>query len=175
MTLFLSGCSLFFGNIKPIEEKANDYGVLDLSKVSSDWVKLDPKSNSEAKDSTGIPESGVSDVAFQSKKTASIISVNSACKVYQTHEKVDLAALTRELLLGISSITAKEERKLTIDHFPALETTVQGKINEENMMLRTVVLHRVNCTYDLMYVARPEKFNVKVEDFSRFVSSLKLK
>jgi hypothetical protein len=43
------------------------------------------------------------------------------------------------------------------------------------MMLRTFVLRRGDCVYDLMYVARPDRFAENEQDFSRFADSLKLK
>src|SRR4051794_2027464 len=72
-----SGCSLFFGNVKPTEERSTQYGVMDLSKGKSDWIKLDPKSSSDPADNEGLketdaPTTGISDIAYQSKTTASI-------------------------------------------------------------------------------------------------------
>jgi hypothetical protein len=43
------------------------------------------------------------------------------------------------------------------------------------MKLRTVVLRRGSCVYDLMYVARPEHFKDNEPDFAHFIASLKLK
>src|SRR5690242_15131208 len=82
LLLFQSGCSLFFGNIKPVEEKSTSYGILDLSVNSAEWVRVE--SNQEATES---PQSGISDMAFQSKRTASIISISSACKSYENDRK----------------------------------------------------------------------------------------
>src|SRR4051794_35973237 len=77
--LLQGGCSLFIGNVKPIEEKSDKYGILDLSKINSAWVRLDPKMPQS--------ESGISDVVFQLHGTGSIISLNSACKSYNTAEQ----------------------------------------------------------------------------------------
>ncbi len=170
LSLFLSGCSLFFGNIRPVEEKSTAYGIEDLSRSSTEWTRMD-----SSKESPEAPQSGIADSAFQSKKTASIISINSACKSYENNRKESLVALTRELLLGISEITTFEEKNLFLDKNPALQTTVQGNINQEKMMLQTVVVQKGKCIYDLMYVSRPEKFILNQSDFSRFVSSLRLK
>jgi len=123
----------------------------------------------------GAPTSGIADVSFQSKKTASIISINSACKTYDNERKESLSALTHELLLGISEINYFKEKNFPLDGNNALQTTIKGKINNEDMQLRTVVVQRFNCVYDLMYISRPEKFGIDEEDFSHFVSSLKLK
>jgi len=171
-----SACSLFFGNIKPIEEKSTAYGIQDLSVTNSDWVRLDSKSHSESSDTKDHPQSGVSDMAFQSIKTASIISINSACRATNASEsRQGLKELTRELLLGISEITMREETPLTLQNTPALRTTIKGRINDEEMMLQTVVLQRAKCVYDLMYVTRPDRFEANERDFSSFVASLRLK
>ncbi len=169
-----TNCSLLIGNIKPVEEKSKSYGVLNLSKENSDWIKLSSKTTMDLMSETESPESGISDVAYQSKKNASIISMNSACKSYPQKNK-DLKELARELLLGISDITPIEERNIIVAHVPALETTLKGKIDHEEMAFKTVVLNRVNCVYDLMYIARPDRFKDHLDDFSRFVSSLRLK
>lgn len=172
------GCSLFFGNVKPVEEKSDSYGIQDLSKVNSDWIRLDPAatpSNHSTVDAPP-PESGISDVVFQSKKSASIISLNSACNRYKkVPQAPDLKALTRELFLGLSDTHHQEQVPLQIQNTPALQTTIEGKLNGEAMKLRTVVLQRSHCVYDLMYIARPDRFSENEATFSQFVSSLRLR
>jgi hypothetical protein len=178
IALTQSGCSLFFGNVKPVEEKSDSYGILDLSKVNSDWTRLDPKGTTPHDQTPDAPppESGISDVVFQSKKSASIISLNSACNRYKkVPQNPDLKALTRELFLGLSEMHDLEQANLIIQETPALQTTIQGKLNGESMKLRTVVLQRSHCVYDLMYIARPERFLENEDDFSHFVSSLRLR
>jgi hypothetical protein len=175
----LNGCTLFFGNIKSVDEKSVSYGIMDLSQTKDDWIKLDPKTTANSPDnlSNNVNESGVTDAAYQSKTTDSVISINSACKSYvdPTSEST-LASLTQELLLGISNISLREEKNLTLrKDIPALETTIRGTIKKEKMMLRTVVIQRNNCVYDLMYISRAEKFEKNEADFSQFVSSLSLK
>jgi hypothetical protein len=171
-----TGCSLFFGNVKPSDHKSTDYGILDLSKVNPDWVKLDPTKSLDEAELPEVPESGVSDIAFQSKKTASIISINSACKSTTNSATIrDLKELTRELLLGISEVRDRVEKTFTLGDTPALQTTLKGKMENEEMMLETVVLKRNKCIYDLMCVTRPERFKLNEAEFSDFVSSLRLK
>ena len=92
LLLSQTGCSVFFGNVKPIAQKSTSYEVLDLSTNNPEWEKISKK---EA-------EPGISDLAFQSKKTKSIISLNSTCKTIpeESEKKKNLRELTRELLLG---------------------------------------------------------------------------
>lgn len=164
--LFTTGCGVLVGNVKPVDEKASDYSITDLSVGNSDWKKLPSASEPDQTD--------VSDVSFQSEKTASIISINSACR-HAASEHHGLREYTQPLLDGISDITLRTEKSLTVSKTPALQTTVRGKLSGEPMMLDIVVLKRGGCVYDLMYVARPSAFETQRPDFSRFVESLSLK
>ncbi|MGZ6334219.1 MAG: hypothetical protein ACXWP5_16470, partial [Bdellovibrionota bacterium] len=120
----------------------------------------------------------VSDVAFQSKKTASIISLNTACRgVLEDYEK-DLHHLTDLLLLGFTDVEHRQERQVQIQGAPGLETTVEGKFVRpvgEVRKLRIVVAERNNCIYDLVYVATPARFATNEPDFTQFVASLRLR
>jgi hypothetical protein len=174
-----SGCStvgVLMGNEKPIDQKSDSYGVLDLSKADADWSKLDPKTVGDERPNGGDTiSSEISDVAYQSKSTAAIISLNSACQAGKEYENKDLKSLTDTLLLGASDVTLRDEQGVTIQDNPALQTTVEGKMNGEHVKLRTVVLRRQDCVYDLVYIARPEAFPRREQDFSHFVASLRLK
>ena len=173
-SLFLCGCSLFIGNIKPAEEKAQDYGANDLSQTNPDWIKLEKLTS--MRNSDGLPKTESYDAAYQSKKTSSIISINSACKTVGNYkEETTLLKLSQQLLLGMSDIVFRNEEEKSIDGFPALQTTVQGNLGTERMMIRTLVFIRNNCVFDLMYIARPEKFQENEKDFSSFISSLRLR
>ena len=171
-----SGCGVLVGNIKQVDEKSQSYGIADLSKMNPDWTKLDPKSFGEInpQQDADTTSTEVSDVAFQSKNSASIISLNSACRTGKTYEDKDLRTLTN-VLLGASDVTLRDEKNLDISGAAGLQTTILGRINGEHVMLRTVVFKRQTCVYDLVYVARPQTFQAHEEDFSHFVASLRLK
>jgi hypothetical protein len=182
LALVSSACSVVVGNVKPLEEKSTEYGVMDLSKSNSDWLKLDPKktaAQSESIKEQDVSPTEVSDVAFQSKSTASIISLDSACRnldsTTNTSVNRDLRTLTDLLLLGITDVTLRTERGMEVQKTPALETTIQGKLNGEPMQIRTVVLKRQSCVYDLVYMARPQFFERHLDDFLHFVASLRLR
>jgi hypothetical protein len=158
-TLALSGCGVLVGNVRPVDEKSQTYGVADLSKANADWMKLDAKMlGAEKNEDAATTSTEISDVAFQSKGTASIISMNSACRKGNEYENKGLRSLTEVLLLGASDVTQRDEENLTIQENPALQTTLEGKINGERVKIRTVVLKRGTCVYDLVYVARPDNF-----------------
>lgn len=172
ITLLLTqtACGLLIGNIKPVDEKSDAYGVADLSKETPGWTKLD----AAVRDSEDT-SSDISDVAYQSQKTSSIISLNSACRPNTEKNPKTLKEFTNLLLLGISDVSLREEKDLTLQDSPALQTTIRGKLNGEEMMLQTVVLRRRSCVYDLMYVARPEYFAENEPTFAHFIASLRVK
>ncbi len=179
-----TGCGLLLGKVKPVDEKSDYYGVMDLSKEKpAEWSKLDPAQIANGaerdKDTTS---SEVSDAVYQNKKTASTISINSACRPPGYVEKQDLRSVTNLLFLGLSDVTLRTERELPIQLNPALETTIRGKLaiapgsrSKEEVMLRTVVLKKEGCVYDLVYLAPPQFFEANLNDFTQFVASLRLK
>ena len=165
MTSFCA-CGVLIGNVKPVAEKSNDYGVLDLSKENKDWERLDSRENAEAE---------ITDISYQSHRTASSVTLNSACRESLKARSQPLNNYTKSLLLGITDIDQKEEQEITVNGVPALQTTVQGKMNNEPIKLRAVVIKKDDCLFDLIYVARPQHFPEQENDFTRFVQSLRLK
>lgn len=166
---FQSSCGLLIGNIKPVEEKSGNYRVMDLSQKNSDWVRL------KRSTSSGSDQTDYEDIAYQSKKSASIISLNSACRSTIEAENKGLEEYTHLLLLGITEPTQKEEKNLTLHGLPALQTTVEAVLNKKRVKIRTLVLQKKDCVYDLMYIARPDRFSENETTFIQFVDSLKLK
>lgn len=170
-SFLFTGCGVLIGNVRPVTEKSERYTIHSLAQENSQWVELKSEEN-ESKESE---ESDQYDLAFQSKKTASVISINSACRVRLAHEKKDLRKFTDLLILGFNKIEQRDEREIQIDQeIPALETTIKGELNQNEMMMRAVVLKKEQCIYDLMYIARPGNFKQEEKDFSNFVTSLKL-
>lgn len=175
------GCSsLIFGNIKPFEEKSQRYSIMDISKDNPSWIKL---SSAEKKAEHGQSHDTLgedsSDMSFVSKETGSTISLNSACKNYSASDKKPtLRKLTDELLVGTltgQSPSSREENIMLVQNISSLQTITQGVLNGRDFVIETVVLQVGNCIYDLIFVARAEKFKRDEKYFSRFVSSLRFK
>ena len=176
LLILASGCGILVGNVRPVNEKSETYGVADLSQENKDWQKLDSASKGVDPTDPNVTSTEVADVAYQSKKTASIISINSACRPAQASAQNDnLHNDTNLLFLGFGEVTLREEKPMTLQNLPALQTTVQGKLNGEPMKVRTIVMRRSSCLYDLMYVATPVHFAENEAEFSHFIASLKLK
>lgn len=165
------------GNVKPIEERSQNYGVMDLSTQNPQWSRLSPEeSGADPTNPKELHSTEISDVAFQAKESSSIISLNSACRPPQGRpEEKNLKELTGLLFMGISDLTLLSEREILVQNHPALESTIQGSLQGEKMMLRTVVLRHGECTYDLIYMSKPRFFQQNETDFAHFVDSLRLK
>ena len=174
MLPLISGCSILIGNVKPVEEKSENYRVADLSRMNPDWTRLSGPATSEPESAAASNDSSA-DLAYQSKQTSSIISLNSSCRPGKGDQSETLQEFSRLLFLGITEVSQKDERNAEVDHAPALQTTLEGKLNGESTKLRTVVVRKSGCVYDLMYIARPDRFPEREEDFTHFVSSLKLR
>ncbi len=197
-----SGCGLLFGNIKPVSEKSHEYEVADLHKLNADWTQLPPAEEKQAaklEDASSVTASAdtsgaesdtldVSDISYQSEKTASIISLTSTCRPQiksqaaapgeaEAAEKNTqrLEEYMRQLLLGFSDIDKKDEKKVTVSGRPGLESTIEGTMSGRPMKIRAVVLPRRECIYDLMFIARPEHFASQQDTFSKFLDSFRLK
>jgi len=157
-----AGCSVFFGNIKPVEEKSKNYTVIDLTKLNSDWKHIE----------------STADFTYQSANSLSTISINSACKNFDSQVKTDLKALSNLLYLGIwgtSKVDSKQEETIILDSTPALQTTTQGKLDLlDTFTIRTIVVERNYCTYDFILIARSQYFQSQLKDFNKFIQSWKV-
>jgi hypothetical protein len=178
MLLTFSACSTLVGSVKPVDEKSTAYGVANLAKDNPDvWVRLGdaelrPKDAQIGSDKAFSSE--ITDVAYQSKRTSAIISLNSSCR--DGRETIpDVAPYLRELLLGMTDVSERTENSREIAGADARESTVAGNMAGQATKIRALVLAKSGCIYDLMYISRPGLFPVHENDFNRFVSSLRLR
>lgn len=172
------GCSVIIGNVKPIQEKSKKYTILDLSINHPDWIQTEsqPWNSQRKQPPSQTQETDTADVTFRSQVTDSVISMISACKSEgnSPSQTLTLSELTHELLLGISKISFREEEQTRIEGLQSLQTTIQGQLNQKEVMLRAVVIKDSYCIYDLIYIAQPKHFFKEEPIFSRFVSSFHL-
>jgi hypothetical protein len=188
LALAQTGCGLLIGKVKPVDEKSDFYGVMDLAKEKpQEWTRLDPSQvdgGGEPDKEHNSASSEISDAVYQSRKTASTISINSACRPPSPNgdDKQDLRSVTNLLFLGLSDITLRSERGIDVQGSTGLETTVRGKLSvsprsgsKEEVTLRTVVVKKNGCVYDLVYLAPPSHFQTNLNDFTQFVASLRLR
>jgi hypothetical protein len=165
-----SGCSVLIGNVKPVGEKSESYQVLRLDQSDPNWLSVDTNSSQE-KDDKEVLES--SDLAYQSQRSSSIISLNSSCRRSLEHSPRSLRQFTDALLLGIREIELRQERELKLDGSPALETTLQGTLGQRTSRIRTIVVKKGMCVYDFMLIARIDRFGQDLPTFEKFTNSFK--
>ena len=156
--LSLTGCGLLLGNMRPIEEKSTHYRIQSLS---GEWALL-----TSITDNPGDQ----ADLSFQSKTTGSIISINSACR--PGFESRPLEHFSTQILLGISEIAERKNQPHPQQGLEGLETTLMGQLGKKPVKIQTIVLRKGHCIYDLMYVAKPETFDLEHPVFTQFSNSL---
>jgi len=168
ISLLTQGCSTIIGTTKPVSDKSHDYQFLDLSEGNTNWSKIEQPIDDEA------TEKGISDIAFKSKKTESIIALNSACRPINELNETNLESFSDQLFLGVSEIKNKTTKHIAVSSTPALETTLEGTMNSKSIKLRTIVLQKQTCIYDIMYLSYPHFFQLEEKEFNRFVSAIRL-
>jgi hypothetical protein len=164
----LSSCSLFFGNIRSVEEKSKQYSIQDPNLSHSHWKKVESTQDSE------LPEGARADISFESIKTSAVISLTSACKS-QSSEVKSLTEQTHTLLLGVSDLKLELVRQTQVDRAQALWSSVSGKMSQSPVQLEIVAFQRGSCTYDLVLAGSPTLSVDEQEDFSQFVSTFHFK
>ena len=92
--VFLNGCSVLVGQVKPVEEKAPAPKMIPVEQLSPSWKPLELHSATSGDHPDDIPDS-----AWQSTKSAAVISLNSACRQYHD-EDMELKEFTSNLLLN---------------------------------------------------------------------------
>ncbi len=165
-----TGCTTLVGNVRPVEEKSDNYRVMNLASANPDWKRLEMIPTEEDSSASDAP-----DVAYQSTFTGSTISMNSACRSTTATSGETLERLMRVLLLGVNDVSARNDRTLDLDGTPALERVVMGQLAGQPVKIQAIVTRKGECIYDLMYIARPDRFEERQADFARFFSSLRLK
>ncbi len=172
--LLSQGCSTvgyLVGNADPVSHKARLYQVKPMTEMGPQWKKIDPIETSDRK-TEDVPQNEISDLVYQSQKTASLVSLNSSCRGGAHWEGKTLQDLTNLLLIGIHELGERQESTLQIDKEPALKTQLTGVVEGRKRKIETIVILRDQCVYDLMYFSSEKNFAVDLNDFEQFVASL---
>jgi hypothetical protein len=155
-----AGCGLLFGGEQKVDTKSRDYQITRLDREGG-WRVLQDI----------VPESGDrSDVAFENEKSGAIISLNSVCGPYAER---NLDAGVRNLLIGLTGGGKAEIKPTQVDGIEAREATVNAKTEDKGsaaeVKVHAFVLHKGGCSFDLMHIARPSRFQETEDTFERFV------
>ena len=166
----LTGCSLshlLVGDISPVDQKSDKILVVPVETLDHNWKRI----NSETPETvTETP-----DRAWQSTKTAAIISLNSACRKNNSDHDQNLKEITTDMLNQWEITGTKTEREITISGFAALETTAEGMFFSKKRKFQTIVVKTSTCVYDLIYLSSPKSFTQDLGLFQKFHDKLILK
>ena len=168
-----SGCSvskLLVGQVSPVDEKST-IQVTALETIDPNWKRIQV--------SDDLSPNDMPDRAWQSSKTASVISLNSACRQSnddaQHYSEMNMKDITADLLSQWRELEHKTERDFNVSGFPAFETTAEGFYYNSKRKLQTVVVKTPTCVYDLMLLSPPKSFTQDLAVFQKFRDKLILK
>lgn len=166
---FLSACGLIFGGAQKIDQKNSDYQIYRLDK-DSNWLKIKTGESSKIETealSASEQEPELSDYAYENKLTKVIISLNSVCR---PQKNFTLQALSNNLIMGLPNPKQLEQKYTIVDGADALQTTVETQPeNQDPVKIQTVVTKKSSCTFDFMYIAKPQYYETHLADFEKFI------
>lgn len=168
-----SGCSvskLLVGQVSPVDEKSNSIQITALETLDPSWKRVEITDDLSPND--------MPDRAWQSTKTASVVSLNSACRQGsddQNYNDMGLKEITKDMLSQWRDLDPKSERDFKLSGFPALETTAEGFYFNSKRKIQTVVVKTPTCVYDLIFLAQPKNFAQDLAVFQKFRDKLILK
>lgn len=173
----ITGCSvskLLVGQVSEVDEKSNSIQITPLESIDAAWKRVEIQDHNAVATSTAVP-----DRAWQSSKTASVISLNSACRQSndeaQTYAEMEPKEITADILSAWRDLDNKKERDLMVSGFPAFETTAEGFYFGQRRKFQTVIVKTPTCVYDLIFLAPPKSFAQDLVTFQKFRDKLVLK
>lgn len=151
LIVFLFSCSPFPTIKKDVAKlKSQTYTV---SRLNENW---EPMENTK------------SDLSLWSKKTGTIISINSICDRYA---EVPISHLKGTYIASLQNPKILEERTQQFDGRKAFVTVVQGTLDGVPMKVRHIVLNKNFCTYDFVMAASPHSYGTDLLLFNEFMES----
>ena len=175
LSLTTAGCSmskLLVGQVDAVDQKSSTIQVTPVESIDPNWKRIDSSEHS-----AGLND--MPDRAWQSNKTASVISLNSACRQHndeaQNFAEMGLKEITADLLSQWTEIDHKTETDLNLSGFPAFETTAEGIYYGRHRKFQTVVVKTPTCIYDLIFLSPPRSYTQDLAIFQKFRDKLILK
>ena len=106
------------------------------------------------------------DLAFRDVPSEARVAVWARCP---EPEAGPLTVLARHLFFGLRQVEWLRQGEILVDGVAGLETVVKGQFEGVPMQVRSVVIRRKGCLYDLLLVAPPETFGAQDTDFDHFL------
>jgi len=175
LSLTAAGCSvskLLVGHVDAVDQKSSTIQVTPVEMIDPLWKRIDSSENSASMND-------MPDRAWQSSKTASVISLNSACRQRndeaQNYAEMGLKEITADLLSQWTEIEHKTESDLNVSGFPAFETSAEGIYYGRHRKFQTIVVKTPTCIYDLIFLSPPKHYTQDLAIFQKFRDKLILK
>ncbi len=170
-----TGCGvskLLVGQVDPVDQKSSSIQITAMEAIDPNWKRVEISSNSQA--ANDMP-----DRAWQNTKSASVISLNSACRQIndeaQNFAEMEPKEITADLLSQWRDLENKKERDLLVSGFPAFESTAEGIYFNSKRKFQIVVVKTPTCIYDLIFLAPPKNFAQDLVTFQKFRDKLIIK
>jgi hypothetical protein len=106
-------------------------------------------------------------LAFDDSANSATIAVNGRCD--RDGEDVPLRSLTQHLFIDFTDRDIHSEDVVPFDGREAMRTDVSAKLDGVERHLVVWVMKKDKCVYDLMYLARPDRFAAGVGTFDAWV------
>jgi hypothetical protein len=106
-------------------------------------------------------------LAFRDDAHGGSVLLDARCN--KEDSDTPLNALTAHLLSGTTDREYLVEETTPFDARDARHTVVRAKVDGVLMTYDVYVLNKDGCTYDFVYLAPPESFDIGVPPFERFV------
>ena len=169
--LFLNGCSVLIGRVKPVEEKAVEPNLVQVQSLDPTWKKLSIQSEHQG---TAEENEDIPDAAWQSSKTAAVISLNSACRQF-TDTESNLKNITETITTPWDRLEIISQKEISFAGHPALETIAQGYYLRRERKFQLIVVKSPSCIYDMIFLSPLDTYDQEVTLFQRFRDNLRLK
>ena len=115
-----------------------------------------------------VTESPGAALALRDTRSQARMAVAVSCPEQETGP---LPALVRHLFFGIRQVKQVRQERILLDGAEGLDTMITGRWEGAPVQIRSVVIRRQDCLYDLLYVAPSDAFGVRSADFDRFLNS----
>lgn len=118
-----------------------------------------PRAGWEFADSDGA------DLTLRDTRSSATMAVSASCP----GETGPLPSLVRHLFFGLRDVRQLRHGSITLDGAAGVDTMVTGRLDGVPVQVRSVVIRRNGCLYDLLFLAHPDTFGSQSETFDAFL------
>lgn len=106
------------------------------------------------------------DLAFRAEPGGQVAALFVSCEGQQ---ELPLRILARRLFFGIGPKQIMAQELVSLNGTEAIRTLLEGRLEDDDVMVSSYVAKGRDCVYDLVYVAAPALFQDRLAEFERFV------